>query len=164
MGVGHITYHCTKKYRDLIKHVYAPTDRIWVSAGYRRTDSHGLFLVQDMDAIESFVERFKKDHDIYIKLNPYDKERSIMERFVYADLDWGLPDTWHEEPLVLSRTSGGRYQAIWRIQESFEADMRDINKTYQSDSLKPKIDWLWHLPYTINQKRGGTIQCLQPQL
>lgn len=127
----------------------------------------------DIAAIEDFVEKKGRSHDVYFCPLVYRKARRIKENatlasVAWADLDECPPDRMLVPPTVVVETSPQRYQAYWKFTQPESAVVvEEINhriaKYHETDGCDQGgwdlVQYL-RIPGTNNYKyptRGSTI-------
>lgn len=117
------------------------------------------------------VKDLMDDHNVWVGMATYSKRKATKEfalasRFVWIDHD-GNPEadpySWDPRPHVVWKTSEGRYQAVWLLeeeqpQEKTESISRSLAKRWGADMGGWDITQVLRVPGSLNHKHNPPFQ------
>ena len=89
---------------------------------------HAVVASEGFYKVSRLLRKYSRyDYDQYFCPNPFSKPRrkrqfALPTRFCWCDIDNGDPETFRPRPTMLCETSPSRYQGLWELNQTIEAD------------------------------------------
>lgn len=119
------------------------------------------------EAMNEYIEERLPKHDIYFCINllkkpERKKEYCLPTNMVWADLDTCKPEDIAPMPQVVIESSPGRFQAIWRVNQTVDPIVaedysRRVAYNFNQNGADPSgwdLTQLLRVPFTLNFKYG----------
>jgi hypothetical protein len=135
-------------------------DGRWIEKGFHVTSGRR--------ALEKFINDHDPDtHDLYFCPNAFCVRKRLAKfalstHLAWCDIDGADPSKFYPQPTILTETSPGRYQGLWKFNTAVEparaeAVSRHLTNTYHGDRGGWSITKMLRLPGTLNHKRAYNL-------
>lgn len=141
---------------------------VYFCRAFKDKEAAARHIIEKMDTANVYVSvNSRKDNRVDGAYTPDD---NIILKWIFADLDHGLPLEWHKQPDIILQTSTGHFQAFWKytgeqVLRDWVREYYNTNKFYKADMwhMMPEKAKLCRVAGQLNYKRKETVLWLYPE-